>query len=184
MIRYAATLATVLLAGCLPFQSTRETAEFVRLPVEPLSEEKGAVYPAPITTATAPAYLEQSTIWYSDREGRLTSIKGFLWAESLPDAIRRGFVLLLAGEKPFPENLRIDLQIDRFLLLGDGSGSAIIEAVVTADGSAHTLPIVQVEPQDLWNPESPGTFLAGYRDLLLESGKKLKASVLSVEKKQ
>lgn len=176
MIRFFAILSALLLAGCLPFEPVQDSSKFVRLSVEVSSSDKTGVsrYAAPITTASAPAYMDQSTIWFSDTEGRLSTVNGFLWAESLPDAVQRGLALLLSKAEPYPADYRINLNIDRFILMSDGSAEAVLEAVVSTSDSVQTQPIISARVEEAWNPQELASFLEGYQKLLRETGKRLK----------
>jgi len=177
MIRISFIIVSIVLSGCLPFRPAQENEQVVQLGLGSTVSVERVDYPAPITTMTAPAYLDRSTVWYSDSDGRLMPVKDYLWAEPLPDAIRRNLVLILAREKSYPAGMRIDLNLDRFLLSSDGSSGAVIEGVISVDGTPSTLPIVRVSVPDVWDPSEEETFLVGYRKLLEQTGNALKTAV-------
>jgi len=173
---FLSLLLASLIGGCASFQPVTDNAERVSLAL-PSDSADSVRYAAPIFSVSLPSYLNQSTVWYSDSSGRLTSLPNFVWAEPLSKAIRRELALALARSKPFPEDSRIAIAFAPFILLSDGSGLSIAEAQASSPGSGKTLPILRSSLPNLWNPDDPSTFLEGYRKLLQSTVKQLSESL-------
>ena len=166
MIRFLfISLLAGLLGGCASFQPVADTASTSTLILEH-DNLPSPSYAAPVFSVSLPSYLNQSTVWYSDSDGQLQALADYVWAEPLSKAILRELSLALAHDTPYPANSRVEIRFARFILLSDGSGLAIAEAQTLTPEKNKNLPMIRIEQEDLWSPDDPETYLAGYRKLL------------------
>ncbi|MFP4352255.1 MAG: ABC-type transport auxiliary lipoprotein family protein [Puniceicoccaceae bacterium] len=169
-------------AGCVslgPVPDKTETAILV------LAEKKDPpAYPAPVFNVALPSYLNQSTVWYATEEGRLRTVPGWIWAESLSPALRRELALALGRSDPYPGDARIDLTLSRFILLDDGSAVAVAEGSYSSGDETRALPVIRIRLASAWDPSAPASFLGGYRALLEATAARLSASLDDSVKKE
>ena len=170
---------TVFLAavtGCASLQPVKDNDQRVTL-LSPDAKQAGSLYPAPISSVDIPNYLNEGTVWYSDSDGKLLQIDGYIWAEPMSKALRRELSLSLGQKNQPPDGLRFDLKFPSFILLSDGSGRAIVEASVSRSGNTQSLPVIFVSEEAIWVPAQPESFLEGYRTLLETTARRLSSAL-------
>lgn len=183
MIRTFLLLPVVaMLTSCGSLQPVKDSAERSTL-ILPTADSAKTLYPAPVFTVMVPTYLNESTVWYSDDSGVLTSLNDYVWAEPLSKSLRQEFSLALAREEPFPPSSRIEIYFPRFNLLADGSAIAVAEVRFSSPTSEKVLPLITISVKDVWNPTNPGSYLAGYQALLASTIKEINSALSESETK-
>ncbi|MBC2604302.1 ABC-type transport auxiliary lipoprotein family protein [Puniceicoccus vermicola] len=166
MIRSSLSLLAVLfLCSCANLQPVNDQAKPATL-ILPHEVSPDTEYAAPVFSISLPSYMNESTVWYADENGSLTSLPNFIWAESLSRALQREMALALSQKEPYPPNQRVEITFARFILLSDGSGLSICELIFSSTDTSEIFPISKVLVKNIWDPEAPASYLKGYQTLL------------------